>query len=102
MNLNNMDNTSKTTIMRTLARNVVVIEQRDGNNNITHSSSNQYMPHQNNKKVTMTTFEITPLCFVIVGIEVDTYYLMKVICSTLFDGLDLEKGGKEISIQFLC
>jgi hypothetical protein len=41
----------------------------------------------------MTTFEITPLCFVITGIEVDTYYLMKVICFSLFDGLDLEKGA---------
>lgn len=45
-----MDNTTKTTIMRTLASNVVVIEQRDVNNNIAHFSSNQYMSHQNNKK----------------------------------------------------
>ncbi len=50
MNLTNMDNTTKTTIMRTLASNVVVIEQRDVNNNIAHFSSNQYMSHQNNKK----------------------------------------------------
>jgi len=54
------------------------------------------------KKVTMTTFKITLLCFVIIGTEVDTYYLMKVICFSLFDGLNLERKGKEISIQFLC